>query len=174
MELFPEAEDKWNNFLESKIKFYGSFRNYDYGPKERNYVSKISKFITHRVLLEYSIINIVNQKFNPNLVSKFIEEVYWRIYRKGWLENRPSVWRNFVLKSNNNFDYLLYEKTINGRTDLTYFNSWVNEIKNYNYLHNHTRMWFASTWIFHLGLPWELGARFFLEHLYAGYAASNK
>tara|TARA_Y100001978_G_scaffold121587_1_gene108474 strand:- start:163 stop:897 length:735 start_codon:yes stop_codon:yes gene_type:complete len=34
-------------------------------------------------------------------------------------------------------------------------------------------MWFASTWIFSLGLPWELGARFFFKYLYDGDAASN-
>jgi hypothetical protein len=34
-------------------------------------------------------------------------------------------------------------------------------------------MWFASIWIFTLGLPWQLGAQFFLEHLYDGDAASN-
>ena len=34
-------------------------------------------------------------------------------------------------------------------------------------------MWFASIWIFTLELPWQLGARFFLEHLADGDAASN-
>jgi len=89
------------------------------------------------------------------------------------LENRPSVWKNFVSRNNDNFNHSLYEKAISGQTELTFFNSWVDELKEFNYLHNHTRMWFASTWIFNLGLPWELGARFFLEHLYDGDAASN-
>ena len=34
-------------------------------------------------------------------------------------------------------------------------------------------MWFASIWIFSLKLPWQLGAEFFLQHLYDGDAASN-
>jgi len=34
-------------------------------------------------------------------------------------------------------------------------------------------MWFASTWIFNLGLPWELGAKLFFEYLNDGDAASN-
>ena len=42
MSLFIEAEEKWKNFLNTKIKDYGSLRNYDYGPTEINYVSKIS------------------------------------------------------------------------------------------------------------------------------------
>ena len=47
------------------------------------------------------------------------------------------------------------------------------ELKETNYLHNHARMWFASIWIFTLDLPWELGAEFFLKHLYDGDSASN-
>ena len=34
-------------------------------------------------------------------------------------------------------------------------------------------MWFASIWIFTLKLPWQLGAEFFMQHLYDGDAASN-
>ena len=34
-------------------------------------------------------------------------------------------------------------------------------------------MWFASIWIFTLKLPWQLGAEFFMKHLYDGDAASN-
>ncbi|MEM8657814.1 MAG: FAD-binding domain-containing protein, partial [Pseudomonadota bacterium] len=39
--------------------------------------------------------------------------------------------------------------------------------------HNHTRMWFASIWIFTLQLPWQLGADLFLRHLLDGDPASN-
>jgi deoxyribodipyrimidine photo-lyase len=34
-------------------------------------------------------------------------------------------------------------------------------------------MWFASIWIFTLGLPWRIGADFFYRHLLDGDAASN-
>ena len=34
-------------------------------------------------------------------------------------------------------------------------------------------MWFASIWIFTLNLPWQLGAEFFMKHLFDGDAASN-
>ena len=66
-----------------------------------------------------------------------------------------------------------YKKAIDGKTNIECFNQWVNELKENNYLHNHTRMWFASIWIFTLELPWQLGAEFFMKHLYDGDAASN-
>jgi len=95
--------------------------------------------------------------------------VYW----KGWLELRPKVWTDFVedLKSIEKSNE--YDKAIIGDTNINCFNDWVKELKENNYLHNHTRMWFASIWIFTLKLPWQKGAEFFLRELYDGDAASN-
>ena len=46
------------------------------------------------------------------------------------------------------------------------------ELKKTGYLHNHTRMWFSSIWIFTLDLPWQLG-EFFMKALKDGDPASN-
>ena len=66
-----------------------------------------------------------------------------------------------------------YRKTCQGQTDVAIFNSWVKELKETGYLHNHARMWFASIWIFTFELPWELGADFFYRHLLDGDPATN-
>ena len=173
MNLFLDAQAKWDEFLENKIKNYEKLRNFDYGPKNESSVSKLSPYISHRVLLEYELLEEVKKKYHSQKINKFVEEIYWRIYWKGWMENRPKVWCNFISEKNYDYDFETYEKAINGNSELGFFNSWVNELKTYNYLHNHTRMWFASTWIFNLGLPWQLGATFFFKHLYDGDAASN-
>ena len=173
MTLFPLAERKWEDFLENKIKNYSAKRNYDYGPLEESSVSKISPYVSHRILLEYQIIKDTISKYKGNNVNKFIEEVYWRIYWKGTLENKPCIWENFITQEIELNDLENYRRAIAGETNIPYFNDWIDELKTHNYLHNHTRMWFASTWIFTLGLPWQLGVRFFFEHLYDGDAASN-
>jgi hypothetical protein len=109
--------------------------------------------------------------------EKFIQEIYWRTYWKGWLEHRPDVYddyltqRNELLKNLSNTSK--YQKTIEGETHLTFFNDWVKKLKKDGYLHNHIRMWFASIWIFTLELPWQLGANFFMENLLDGDPASN-
>ena len=173
MSLFLEAQEKWSNFLENKIKNYGKFRNFDYGPTNTSSVSKLSPYVSHRVLLEYDLIKEIKNNYNSESVNKFVEEIYWRIYWKGWMENRPKVWFNFLSEKNYEYDHETYKRAINGNSELGFFNSWVQELKTYNYLHNHTRMWFASTWIFNLGLPWQLGANFFFKYLFDGDAASN-
>jgi hypothetical protein len=90
---------------------------------------------------------------------------------------RPNVWSDYLIELNNLRDQFKgnqnYLNAIEGKTDLECFNQWVNELKENNYLHNHTRMWFASIWVFTLELPWQLGAEFFMQNLYDGDAASN-
>ncbi len=167
------ALEKLNRFIDSDLANYGLRRNFDFGPEKRENVSCLSPFISHRLITEYEVAKIVLSKFPYQKVEKFIQEIFWRIYWKGWLELRPKVWSDFIedlekISVNEN-----YEKAINGETQIECFNDWVKELKENNYLHNHTRMWFASIWIFSLKLPWQKGAAFFMKHLFDGDAASN-
>ena len=168
-----EALDKLNKYLESDISNYNAKRNFDFGVADRRNVSCLSPYITHRLITEYETTKLVLKKYPFQKVDKFIQEIFWRVYWKGWLELRPKVWIDFIedlktIKEDEN-----YLKAVNGETEIECFNDWVNELKNFNYLHNHTRMLFASIWIFTLGLPWQKGAEFFMKHLYDGDAASN-
>ena len=171
------ALKKLNNFIESGLYNYSKLRNFDFGPNERSNISCLSPYITHGIISEKEVIKLSLKKFSFPKNEKFIQEVLWRIYWKGWLELRPNVWSDYLtdlkkLKQEytNNKNYF---DAIEGKTKIQCFNTWVEELKNYNYLHNHTRMWFASIWIFTLGLPWQLGADFFMRYLYDGDCASN-
>ncbi len=160
-------------FINSELKNYSFKRNFDLGPKDKSNVSCLSPYISHRLITEYEVAKTVLSKFPFQKVEKYIQEIFWRVYWKGWLELRPQVWTDFIedlkgLKEDDN-----YKKAVNGETQIECFNDWVKELKENNYLHNHTRMWFASIWIFTLNLPWQKGAEFFMKHLYDGDSASN-
>ena len=170
--MYEKANKDKLEFIQNGLKDYSAQRNYDFGPKSRENVSNLSKYISHRVINEYDLIREILSEFNLQKADKFIQEVFWRIYWKGWLEHRPNVWTDFI-NSNPNFLEKDYKKAIDGETGIECFDHWVKELKTENYLHNHTRMWFASIWIFTLNLPWELGARFFMRYLFDGDAASN-
>ena len=162
-----------DTFINSELANYSFKRNFDLGPKDKSNVSCLSPYISHRLITEYEVAKTVLAKFPYQKVEKYIQEIFWRVYWKGWLELRPQVWTDFLedlkgLKEDDN-----YKKAINGETQIECFNDWVKELKENNYLHNHTRMWFASIWIFTLNLPWQKGAEFFMKHLYDGDAASN-
>ena len=171
------ALNKLNNFVEENLAEYSKLRNFDFGPEKRTNVSCLSPYITHGVINEREIIEKSLSKFSFSKNEKFIQEVLWRTYWKGWLELRPNVWTDYLIELNKireDFkDNQNYKNAIEGKTNIECFNYWVNELKENNYLHNHTRMWFASIWIFTLELPWQLGAEFFMQHLYDGDAASN-
>ena len=167
------AENHLKSFIEKNILDYTKLRNFDYGPENRNNISLLSPYISHRILFEFDIVKSVLKKYPYARVEKFIQEIFWRIYWKGWLELRPEVWNDFTSGLENIRTDQNYINATQGKTNIECFNEWVLELKDHNYLHNHTRMWFASIWIFTLRLPWQLGAKFFLEHLFDGDAASN-
>ena len=171
------AIEKLNKFVEQNLFEYSRLRNFDYGPSNRSNISCLSPYITHGVISELEVIKKSLSKFSFSKNEKFIQEVLWRTYWKGWLELRPAVWTDYLnelkkireeFKDNTN-----YKKAIEGNTNIECFNEWINELKENNYLHNHARMWFASIWVFTLELPWQLGAEFFMKHLYDGDAAAN-
>ena len=172
-----KALNRLNNFVDNSLAEYSKLRNFDFGPENRSNISSLSPYITHGIIDEKEIIQKALSKFSFSKNEKFIQEVLWRTYWKGWLELRPNVWTDYLVELNqiknkfqNNQNYL---SAIEGKTSIDCFNEWVKELKENNYLHNHTRMWFASIWIFTLELPWQLGAEFFMQHLYDGDAASN-
>ncbi|MBL6799829.1 MAG: DNA photolyase [Candidatus Pelagibacter bacterium] len=172
-----KAVDQLNNFIEQNLTDYSKLRNFDFGPSNRSNISCLSPYITHGVINELEVINKSLKKFSFAKNEKFIQEVLWRVYWKGWLELRPNVWPDYLnelKKIREEFiDNADYKNAIEGSTNIECFNEWVNELKENNYLHNHARMWFASIWVFTLELPWQLGAEFFMNHLYDGDAASN-
>ena len=171
------AVKKLKNFIDNNLVEYSKLRNFDFGPNKRTNISCLSPYITHGILTEQEVMKLSLKKYSLPKIEKFIQEVLWRIYWKGWLELRPNVWMDYIIDFNklkiefkDNKEYL---NAIEGKTNIECFNTWVNELKNHNYLHNHARMWFASIWIFTLGLPWQLGAGFFMKYLFDGDSASN-
>ncbi len=167
-----EAVTRLNAFLPRAGK-YASARNYDLGPKQRENVSMLSPYIRHRLILEDEVALAVLGKFAFSTVEKFLQEVAWRTYWKGWLEMRPDVWTCYLDELAETPVTAECIAAKEGRTGIACFDSWCRELVETGYLHNHARMWFASIWIFTLRLPWQVGADFFLRHLLDGDPASN-
>ena len=175
------ALDRLNDFLPRAGRAYAAGRNHDFGPPNRSNISCLSPWIRHRAILESEVVQRTLELHSPTSAEKFIQEVFWRGYFKGWLEQRPSVWTHYrkdLTNLVNDLDRNInlrdrYENAICGQTGIDCFDAWSKELLETGYLHNHARMWFASIWIFTLKLPWQLGADFFLRSLLDGDPASN-
>jgi deoxyribodipyrimidine photo-lyase len=149
---------------------YAEGRNFDTVPRA---VSMLSPYLRHRLISEREVVAAVVAAHGLNASEKFVQEVLWRTYWKGWLMLRPSVWARFVAGRDAAERSAAVLAAEAGATGIDCFDAWVRELVATGYLHNHARMWFASIWIFTLRLPWELGADFFLRHLIHGDPASN-
>jgi deoxyribodipyrimidine photo-lyase len=169
------------DFIPRAGKAYAFERNYDWGPDRRQNISGLSPYIRHRLITEAEVCRAVLGQHLESEARAFLHEVAWRTYWKGWIEQRPQVWRDYRLavtrrvRAMENSPSLLaaFDEAVDGQTGIDCFDAWTHELRQTGYLHNHARMWFASIWIFSLRLPWELGADFFLRHLVDGDAASN-
>lgn len=158
---------------------YATKRNFDRAGHSN--VSQLSPYLRHRIITEDDVLRATLARHSPKAAEKFIAEVYWRTYWKGWLEMRPAVWLHYKSDLAAALNRVQTESGLRseweaacaGQTGIDCFDHWARELVETGYLHNHARMWFASIWIFTLRLPWTLGADFFLRHLLDGDPASN-
>ena len=143
-------------------------------------VSRLSPHIRRRLITEREIVLRVLEYSSFQAAEKFIQEVVWRTYWKGWLERNSVVWSECLLLESRLLQASrampwgeLYDLACRGATKLSFFNDWMHELVETGYLHNHQRMWFASVWIHTLKIPWQLGAMLMYRHLLDGDPASN-
>ncbi len=178
---FPPTRDealrRLSAFAPQAGHAYSAGRNIDPGPGRPTAVSRLSPYVRHRLVTEEEIISAVLSRHDSSTAEKYVQEVLWRTYWKGWLETRPSVWAHFCAERDHQAQAFAGCRTLyqaqTGQTGIEGFDDWGSELVQTGYLHNHARMWFASIWIFTLKLPWSLGADFFLRHLIDADAASN-
>jgi len=174
---YTSALTRLADFVPRAGHAYAAKRNYD----DVAHVSALSPYIRHRMLTEEDVLTATLRRHSPQAAEKFIQEVYWRTYWKGWLELRPSVWAAYKADLQAAWNRVQtegglraeWEAACRGDTGIDCFDHWARELVETGYLHNHARMWFASIWVFTLRLPWTLGADFFLRHLLDGDPASN-
>lgn len=143
------------------------------------WVSRLSPALRTRLVLEEEVLESLKAAWPFPKVEKLVQEIVWRTYWKGWLEQRPSVWTGYQtwltlekprLPSTTREAMAAIEE---GRSGVAFMDALTEELKTTGYLHNHARMWFAAFWIHTRRLPWQAGADFFYRHLLDADAASN-
>ena len=166
-------------FVPRAGRAYAARRNLVLPETGHRNVSGLSPYLRHRLVTEREVLTAVLGRHSLQAAEKFVQEVFWRTYWKGWLERRPGVWdtyRRDLDRTLDGMDDALARRVAEaeaGRTGIACFDAWARELVETGYLHNHARMWVASIWIFTLRLPWEVGADWFLRHLLDGDPASN-
>lgn len=158
------SEDRWASadrasgvarlqaFVPHMGRRYEAERNFDRGPGRHDGVSTLSPWLRRRLLTEAEVVAAAVAAHGPEAAAKFIEEVVWRSYFKGWLEHRPQVWARYrddlaqdIAASQRDAALAAaLARAETGQTGLACFDAWTRELVDTGYLHNHARMWFAS------------------------------
>lgn len=173
--------ERMQAFVPGMGRAYAAGRNTDPGPGGVHAVSRLSPWVRRRLVGEDELARAALEAHGPRAAEKFVQEVIWRTYWKGWLELRPQVWDRYLVARDQaraaaDRDPALARDLAAaeaGTTGIDAFDAWARELAETGWLHNHARMWFASIWIFTLKLPWALGADLFLRRLMDGDPASN-
>ncbi|GJE61772.1 FAD-binding domain-containing protein [Methylobacterium trifolii] len=173
--------DRLSAFLAGPGAHYAATRNTDRGRDKIPTTSALSPYLRRRLLTEEEVARAAVDAYGDRGAEKFVSEVFWRTYFKGHLETHPSAWTGYLRGLDEGRSRLdaepglrrTYDRAVEGRTGIAGFDDWAVQLVEEGWLHNHTRMWFASVWMFTLRLPWELGADFFMRHLLDGDPASN-
>ncbi len=143
------------------------------------HVSRLSPALRYRLVTEDEVIADTLKRYDTKAAEKWLQEICWRRYWKGWLEAHPQVWSDWQQRVNE-LRAMLPQRTLDkaaavaaGESGVVCMDLIARELVETGYLHNHARMWWASFWTHVEGLPWELGADFFFRHLLDADAASN-
>jgi deoxyribodipyrimidine photo-lyase len=174
MDIFPsnrgEALQRLEEFSRTGLAHYARSRNFV--THEHRNVSRLSAAIRHRLISEEEILNAVFTRHRFPAAEKFVQEVVWRTYWKGWLELHPGVWKDYIQQT---AVPLSPEEAgiLSASEERGTMAQFTRELKFSGYLHNHARMWWAAWWCHQHKLPWAAGARFFYSHLLDADPASN-
>ncbi|OYQ30904.1 hypothetical protein CHU93_06080 [Sandarakinorhabdus cyanobacteriorum] len=176
-----EALARLTEFLPLAGRAYAARRNHDGGPDGRATTSLLSPAIRRRLVSEAEVAAAAVAAHGFGGAEKFVQEVCWRTYWVGWLQQRPEIWARWqadvvrmeAMLAEDGKWQRRYHQAMAGQTGIDCFDAWVAELQETGWLHNHVRMSFASIWCFTLRLPWQLGAAFFYRHLLDACPASN-
>jgi deoxyribodipyrimidine photo-lyase len=153
---------------------YATTRNFLTGA-----VTRLSPYIRYGVLSlrevrEYVLTRVQKREDATKLINELAWRDYWqRLYAK--LGN--DIWqdREEYKTGYTASDYgpELPDEIKQGRTGRVCIDSFVQQLTQTGYLHNHARMWLAAYIVHWRHICWQAGAKWFLQHLLDGDPASN-
>ncbi|MGL5058649.1 MAG: FAD-binding domain-containing protein [Microcoleus sp.] len=153
---------------------YASSRNFLNGA-----VTRLSPYLRYGVLSLAEVRDFVVAKVrHQEDAFKLINELGWRDYWQrlyaelgsGIWQDRESYKTGYTAKD---YSETLPEDVVNGTTGLVCIDSFSRDLQETGYLHNHQRMWTAAYLVHWRRVRWQVGARWFLQHLLDGDPASN-
>jgi deoxyribodipyrimidine photo-lyase len=153
---------------------YSKTRNFGSGA-----VTRLSPYIHHGVISLSEVRDyVLSMVTSSGIATKLIQELAWRDFWQRVATSHPNwLWTDvepyktgFIA---NDYSGFLPEDILTGNTKVSCINTFIKELINTGYVHNHARMYLASYIVHFRRIKWQIGAAWFLKHLIDGDEASN-
>ena len=153
---------------------YSKTRNFGSGA-----VTRLSPYIHHGVISLSEVRNyVLSIVTSSGIATKLIQELAWRDFWQRVATSHPDwLWTDvepyktgFIA---NDYSGFLPEDILTGNTKVSCIDTFIKELINTGYVHNHARMYLASYIVHFRRIKWQIGAAWFLKHLIDGDEASN-
>ena len=157
-----------------KPQAYAGSRNYLSGE-----VTRLSAYLRHGVLTLAEVRDYALERADdPAHASKLINELAWRDYwQRLYVQLKEAIWQDLedykTGFARSDYADMLPGDIPSAETTLACMDGFARDLQQTGYLHNHARLWFASYIVHWRRIRWQVGARWFLEHLIDGDPASN-
>jgi deoxyribodipyrimidine photo-lyase len=142
-------------------------------------VTRLSPYIHHGIVGLNEVRNYALAKCRePVQITKFIQELAWRDFWQHILAAYPQwAWEDAEPYKTGfapqDYADALPEDIGSGKTGVACIDAFIHELTQTGYIHNHARMYLASYIVHFRRIKWQVGARWFLQHLLDGNLASN-
>ncbi len=168
------ARQRWSDFLDSGVAGYAEDRN----RPDLDSTSRMSPYLHFGNIHPRTMAADLGSGTGP---QAYLRELAFRDFYASVLAEWPrSAWWNW----NSSFDGIrvdegadaerLFTAWKDGRTGFPIVDAGMRQLRETGFMHNRVRMITASFLVKDLHLPWQWGARWFLEQLLDGDMASNQ
>jgi deoxyribodipyrimidine photo-lyase len=176
---FPTGEAaalrQWNAFVDDGLDRYA----HDRDRPDRDATSRMSTHLKFGTIHPRTM--VVDLDLRGSGPQAYLRELAFRDFYAAVLYHWPdSAWRNW----NRDFDAIeidtgadaeqLFEAWKAGETGFAIVDAGMRQLRETGFMHNRVRMIAASFFVKDLHLPWQWGARWFLEQLVDGDVANNQ
>ena len=115
---------------------------------------------------------------DPADITKFIQELAWcDFWQRCLATHQDWAWTDIEpyktgFRADDYADDLLEDIAL-GRTGIACMDAFIHQLLTIGYVHNHARLYLASYLVHFRRVKWQVGAKWFLQHLLDGNVASN-
>ncbi len=172
------ARRRLTRFLDTEVRRYREDRD----RPDRDGTSRLSPYLRFGVISVRQCIGRAEEAARTDAVlrggvAKWLDELVWREFYAGILEQHPRVLRENYRREYDpmvwNDDPQGFRAWCDGQTGFPIVDAGMRQLRATGWMHNRARMVVASFLTKDLLIDWRAGARFFLTHLVDGDPASN-